>query len=251
MGIMAANRAGAEQPATTAGSQAALSKAAADKKFVFVFVTENNDDATQAARKTFETAAGKLADWATWVAVDRNADSEKEFVQKFGLARAPMPLVLAFAPNGAITGGFPASQLTEQRLQDTLVGDGMQQCLKALQARKLVFVCVQNGTTKLNDVATQGVNDFKADAKYAPITEVVKLDPTAAGNDKFLAQLKIDPKATEATTAMLAPPGALLAKFTGATEKKSLEAALQKASSGCGPSGCGPGAAGCGPAPKK
>jgi hypothetical protein len=243
MGIMAANRVGAEQTATIAGSQAGISRAAAANKFLFVFVTENNDDATQAARRTFETAAGKLADQTEWIAVDRNNTAEKEFVQKYGLATSPMPLVLAFAPNSAITAGFPAAQLTEQRLRDALVSPGMQQCLKALQDRKLVLVCVQNGSTKSNDAALQGVNDFKADAKFAKVTEVVKIDPTAATEQTFLGQLQIDPKATEATTALLAPPGTVLAKFTGATEKKTLEAALQKASSGCGPaaaSGCCP-----------
>ena len=241
MGIMAAHRVGAESTAPATGSQAGLSRAAADNKFLFVFVTENNDDATQAARKTFETEAGKLADQAAWIAENRNDAAEKEFVLKNGLARAPMPLALAFAPNGAISGGFPAAQLTEQRLRDTLVSPGMQQCFKALQERKLVFVCVQNGSTKSNDAALQGVNDFKADARFAKVTEVVKIDPTAAAEQKFLGQLKIDPKATEATTALLAPPGAIMGTFTGATDKKALEAALQKASSGCSPgSGCCP-----------
>jgi hypothetical protein len=247
MGIMATNPLRAEQTAAATGSQAELSRAATANKYLFVFVTENNDDATQAARKTFETAAGKLADQAAWITVDRTDAAEKEFVQKYGLAQAPMPLVLAFAPNGAITGGFPAAQLTEQRLRDALVSPGMQHCLKALQERKLVLVCVQNGNTKSNDVALQGVNDFKADARFAKVTEVVKIDPTVAAEAKFLGQLQIDPKATEATTALLAPPGAVLAKFTGATEKKTLEAALQKASSGCGPGA----SSGCCPAPKK
>jgi hypothetical protein len=243
MGIMAAGWVSAEQTAATAGSQAGISRAAAANKFLLVFVAENNTDATQATRKTFESAADKLADQTEWIAVDRNDTAEKEFVQKYGLATAPMPLVLAFAPNGAITGGFPAAQLTEQRLRDALVSPGMQQCLKALQERKLVLVCVQNGNTKSNDVALQGVNDFKADARFAKLTDVVKIDPTDAAEQKLLGQLQIDPKATEASTALLAPPGAVLAKFTGATEKKTLEAALQKASSGCGPgasSGCCP-----------
>ena len=101
--IMATNRVGAEPSVAPAGSQAAISRAAAAGKFLFVFVTDNNNDATQATRKTFETAVAKLADQAQWVAVNRTDTAEKEFVQKNGLATAPMPLVLAFAPNGAIT----------------------------------------------------------------------------------------------------------------------------------------------------
>jgi hypothetical protein len=241
MAIMATTRVGAEQTTTPDGSQAGLSRAAAANKFLFVFVAENNNDATQATRKTFETALAKLADQTEWIAVDRTDAGEKGFVQKYGLATSPMPLVLAFAPNGAITGGFPAAQLTEQRLRDALVSPGMAQCLKALQERKLVLVCVQNGSTKSNDAALRGVNDFKADARFAKVTEIVKIDPTAAAEQKLLGQLQIDPKNTDAVTALLAPPGSVLAKFQGATEKKTLEAALQKASSGCGAgasSGC-------------
>ena len=237
--IMATGRVGAEPSVAPAGSQTALSRAAVASKFLFVFVTDNNNDATQAAHKTFETAVAKLADQAQWVTVNRTDAAEQKFVQKNGLATAPMPLVLAFAPNGAITAGFPAAQLTEPRLQDALASPGLQQCLKALQERKLVFVCVQNGSTKSNDAALQGVNEFKADARYAKLTEVVTIDPTVAAEQKFMSQLKVDPKATEATTVFLAPPGKPLATFHGATTKTSLEAALQTASSGCTPgSGC-------------
>ena len=41
-----------------------------------------------------------------------------------------------------------------------------EQCMKSLQDGKLVLLCVQNGSTKFNDEALQGVNEFKADEKY-------------------------------------------------------------------------------------
>ena len=76
MAIMATTRVGAEQTTTPDGSQAGLSRAAAANKFLFVFVTENNTDATQATRKTFETALAKLADQTEWIAVDRTDAGE-------------------------------------------------------------------------------------------------------------------------------------------------------------------------------
>ena len=49
-------------------------------------------------------------------------------------------------------------------------------------------------------------------------------------------------------TAFMAPPGAVIAEFTGATTKQELVAALEKAASAACPGGkCGPG--GCGPQP--
>ena len=219
---------------------AALQQAADAKKHLFVFVHEKDDEQTRAGRKTFDTAVGKLGDAVQWIAIDRNAPSESEFVEKYGLKAAPMPLALSFAPNGAIIGGFFGARLTEQQLMDALASPGMQACLKALQDRKLVFLCAQNGTTKSNDTAMKGVNEFKADERFAQFTEIVKIDPSDAAEKKFLTQLQVDPKVDQATTVFLAPPGAIVGKFSGATDKDKLVATLQAASSGCGAGGCGP-----------
>ena len=48
-----------------------------------------------------------------------------------------MPLVLVFAPNGAITGGLVGPQVTEEALQNAIASPCMQKCLKALQEGKL------------------------------------------------------------------------------------------------------------------
>jgi len=220
---------------------AAMGRAADANKHLFVFVQEKDDEQTRSARKTFDAAVGKLGDAVQWIAIHRTAPAESEFVEKYGLKAAPMPIALAFAPNGAIVGGFPGASLTEQQLVDALASPGMQACLKALQDRKLVLLCAQNGTTKSNDVAMKGVNEFKADARFAKSTEVVRLDPADAAEQKFLTQLQIDPKVDEATTVFLAPPGSVIGKFSGATDKNKLVATLQ----GCGAGGCGP--KGCGP----
>ena len=103
--------------------------------------------------------------------------SEKDIVAKFDLSRAPMPLVLAMAPNGAITGGFP-TKFEEQQLVDAFATPATEKVMKNLQDGKLVFVCVQNGKTKSNAAAMQGIRDFRADARFASATEIVMLDPT-------------------------------------------------------------------------
>ena len=172
--------------------------------------------------------------------------SEKAIVAKFQLDRAPMPLVLAMAPNGAITGGFP-TKFEEQQLVDAFATPVTEKVMKHLQDGKLVFVCVQNGKTKSNDAAMQGIREFRADARFASATEIVMLDPADSAEASFLADLKVDRKTDEAVTVFMAPPGSAIAEYKGATDKAELVATLQKASSGCGCAGgsCGPG--GCGP----
>ena len=225
---------------------AAIKQAADAGKYIFMFFSKTDDDQTLAMRKVFDKAMEKVADRAQWIAVSTNDSSEKAIVAKFDLGRAPMPLVLAMAPNGAITGGFP-NKCEEQQLLNAFATPVTEKVMKQLQDNKLVFVCVQNGKTKSNDAAMQVVRDFKADARFAGATEIVMLDPTDSAEASFLADMKVDPKTEEAMTVFLAPPGSAIAEYKGATDKAELVATLQKASSGscgpggsCGPSGCPP-----------
>jgi hypothetical protein len=216
-----------------------MRQAAEAKQYLFAFIYEENNEATRAARKTFDAGVAKITPAAKSVAVDRSDPTEKEIVEQFKLETAPMPLVLAIAPNGAVTAGLKGADLTEARLADAVVGPGMQQCLKGLQDRKLTFVCLQNASTKANDAAMKGVNEFKADPQFADGVEVVKVDPSDPKEAKFLAQLKANPKAKMASTTLLAPPGMIVAQVDGATSKASLEASLKKAMSACsGTPGC-------------
>ncbi|HUT13547.1 MAG TPA: hypothetical protein VMY42_23870 [Thermoguttaceae bacterium] len=169
--------------------------------------------------------------------------SEKTLVDEFGLDYAPMPLILALAPNGAVTGGFP-KQVETQQLLEAFASPCMEKCMKRLQENKLVFLCVQNASTASSDAAMEGVRRFKADARFAQATEIVMLDPADAAEARFLEDLQVDPGTKEAVTVFLAPGGAL-AMYEGPTDKDELVATLQKASSACGPGSCGPG--GCPP----
>lgn len=226
------------------GGLEALDKAAADKKYLFAFFWNSDNVQTAAMKKVLEDAMAKVSDRVTTVSVRVGDPAEQGIVTKYDLERAPMPLVLAIAPNGAITGGFP-TKVDEQQLLGAFASPGTEKCMKALQDGKLVFLCVQNDTTKSNVEALQGVTEFKSDERYASATEVVVLDPRDAAEASFLGDLKIDPGTTTAVTAFLAPPGSVIAEYQGATTKETLITALQQANTGCGPGGCGPG--GCAP----
>ncbi len=235
-----------QSPAASGQVASAMSRAADANQYLFVFLYEKDDDATRAARKAFDEAVKKITPAPQSVAVDRTAPAEAQFAAKYGVDRAPMPLVLAIGPIGAVTGGFRAADLTEERMRDAVASAGLQKCLKALQEKRLVLVCLQNGRTEANEAAMKGVNEFKADAQFGETTEILKIDPSDAKEAKLMGQLKADPQAKTASTAFLAPPGVLVAKMDGPTSKEALKAALQKAMT----SSCAPGS-GCCPAPKK
>ena len=96
-------------PAAGKGAEA-MSRAASAGQYLFVFFYEKDDDATRTARKAFDEAAKKLSPAPLTAAVDRTAPGERELVAKFAIDRAPMPLIIAIAPSGAVTGGFKASE---------------------------------------------------------------------------------------------------------------------------------------------
>lgn len=238
----------ASRPATHEGTgrgMAALDEAARRGKYLFAFFWKDDDQPTQAMRQVFDETMKELADRADTVVVRVDDPAERPLVAKFGLDRAPMPLVLAVAPNGAVMGGFPR-EVTAKELREAFGSPCAEQCMKALQDGKLVFLCVQNASTRSHSEALAGVRQFQSDARYQSATEVVLLDPADSREAPFLKDLQIDPKTSVAVTAFLAPPGVIIAQFEGATDKEALVAALQRAASNpCGGGACGPG--GCGP----
>ena len=75
----------------------------ADGKHVFIFFYRDKNERTVRAEKVFDGVAEKVD--SSFVKVQVNDPSET-IVKKFGLERSPMPFVMVFAPNGAVTGGF-------------------------------------------------------------------------------------------------------------------------------------------------
>ncbi|HUT13548.1 MAG TPA: hypothetical protein VMY42_23875 [Thermoguttaceae bacterium] len=225
---------------------AALDAAAQNGKYLFIFFWKNDDQQSRTMYGVFKSAMGKWTESADSIGVQITDADEKPLVDKYGVNQAPMPLVVALAPNGAVTKGFPV-RFDESQLREAFVSPCTAKVLKGVQDRKLIFLCIQNQTTRSNAAAMQGVADFKADARYTAATEIVTLDPADATEAELLEGFEIDPRTDEAVTVFLAPPGRAIGKVKGPTSKDRFIATLSAASTGCGPGGCGPN--GCGPKP--
>ena len=247
---MAALTTTAATPATGTdlGSSAgatAIEKAAKNNKYLFIFFYAGQDANSGAMNGVFQAAMAKMTDRADSIAVSVADPAEKPLVDKFGVRGAPMPIVLAIAPTGAATKAFP-KQFDEAQFQQAFVTPCTAKCMRAIQDRHLILICVQNGKTQFNQEAMQGVEAFKADPKYAEATEVVVLNPTDKAEQPFLKALQVNPQTATAVTLLVTPPGAPVASFEGAVTKEEIAAKLASAQSGCCPGGkCGPG--GCGP----
>jgi hypothetical protein len=238
----AAASAPAPLPDTNKG-MAALQRASAGNRYLFVFFHNTMDQTTDALWGVFQAAMAKAGPRADSLSINILDANEKPIVDHFGVSRAPMPLVLAIAPNGAVMGGFPTN-FNETQLLGAFGSPAMERTLKALQSQKLVLICVQNQSTQSNQAALQGVDEFRADPQFGPATEVVSFDPADPAEAQFVSRLQIDPTANVAQTVMMVPPGAVVGKFMAGTTKSMLISKLQS-SGGCGPGGCAGGK--CGP----
>ena len=223
------------QSATKVDAQQVLANASAEYKYTFLLFYKGNNAATQAMLQTLKSGLASRSEQATIAYVDASNPSQQALVQRYGVARAPMPLTIAIAPNGAVTGLF-AAKLSEPQIAGAFVTPTMASCMKSMQQGRLVLVCV---SATAGAATPQAVRDFQADPQFANRTDVYSLqasDPTEA---EFLGQLKIDGKSLRGTTtAFLAPPAVLVGKFGPSNTKEEMAAALHAAGKCCDDPNC-------------
>jgi len=224
----------------------AIDRAAKANRYLFIFFFRQDDQQTRAMGEVFNSATNALAARADSVVVPITDPSEAGMVTRFRVSQAPMPLVLVLAPNGAVTASFP-DNFTREQLLGAFGTPSMERLLGAMQRGKLVVLCLQNGRTRLNTEAMNGVRAFKADQRYSAATEVLMLDPNSAAERPLLAKLGMNTPVEEATTILMAPPGAIIGSFKGATDKNQIITTLTSAISSCA-AGCQPGGQCCPPA---
>ena len=163
--------------------------------------------------------------------------ANKEIADKYGVPAADLPLLLIFAPNGAITGGFPKAITADQLKQSTTVSELMLNIIKQFQEQKVVLVALQNSSTKFNTESWAGVNEFANDPQYKQLVAAIKADPAASGNQEFIKQCQLLVPMSEATVVVLLPPGKIAKVLNGKVTKDDIFKSLQSAS-------CSPGSGG-------
>lgn len=222
----------AQQPASKA--QTALSQAAEQGKYTFILFYKANDPATTAMNTTLQTALGKYKNTATYTFVHVADPNEQALITKYDVARAPMPMTLAIAPNGALTGMFP-QKLEAIHVDNSFVTPTMMQAMKALQEQKLVFVTVQSAA---NPVTPSSLKEFQTDPHFNTRMVTLTMNPADPTEAKFAAEMEVDPRTPVTQLALLAPPGVLVGKFPANTPMKTIAAALAEAGKCCDDPNC-------------
>ena len=194
---------------TSTSSPKVLNTSTEQQKFTYYFFYRENSAATKDSLRSLQSNLEPHSEKAGVVSVNVTDPAERETVTRFKVSRSPMPLVVAVAPNGAVTGA--SNTISSKWISDTLVTPHMTECMKSMQSGKLVLLCVQ-GSSTLGLPA--GVREFVADPHFQQRTAVVTMQTTDPNETRFLKELDVPATSSNATIVVLmAPPGVLVGKY--------------------------------------
>ena len=225
----------AAEPRIESKTERVLSTAASEQKFTFVMFWRENNASTKEFAGKVRSAVEARAEKSTWTTVNIADPSESAVMQRFRVSRAPMPMALVIAPNGAITGAF-SQEIAEEKVEAAFVTPCMMQCMKSLQEGKLVLVSLQSGQPR---ALPGGAQQFQADEMFRNRTVAVALNVEDPAEERFLRDMQLDAAGVKTTSvALLAPPGVLVGKFPSNVTKAELAAKLHAAGKCCDDANC-------------
>ncbi len=223
-----------------------LENAAAAGNVSFVLVTDVGAGAVDPAKQMIEDAMAQFPR-SVMIEMNRAEAVDSVFVREYGLGSAPVPLILVFAPNGAMGGGSSASQLSVRKLVAMVPSPRKAEVLKAIQAGQAVYVTASR--SGMNSVADVVKGCAEACDRMQGKCATVAVDMDDPAEAEFLKLLSVNLQATEPVTVVLNSQGQTTATYTGQVEVAGLvKAANKKISSGCCPPSSGKT---CPPPPKK
>ncbi len=213
----------------------AFTKASEEDKFLMLHLYSGSPESE--LKTTYTNVHSTLLKSLHAVSINRDNSSSSFLIEKYNLRYAPIPLIVIIAPNGAIAGSFQSSFSAEQ-VKAVFHSPKTQQCLLALQERKLVFISVQNKKTSENTAALDGIKQFEKENPLYRVSEVILLNPKDTSETQLLNQLQIQPDIKTAQTFLLVPPGRIIGSWKGATNSNDLKNRLKSLSKNCSTPSC-------------
>lgn len=225
----------AQQPGGSSALQSTLSQSAESGKFTFVVFHRDNSDATRDFYQQTQSGLSAHADKAVLATARVDDPAERALVEKLGIARAPMPMAVVIAPNGAVTGLFPRT-ITPDHISAAIVPPTMMKCMKELQQQKIVFVCLtRNGQVDV----PQGLHAVRELPQFKDRISLVGMRLDDPAESRFVQQMKLDPQRVNGPySVLIAPPGVLIGHFDSSATADQIAAAIHKAGQCCEDENC-------------
>lgn len=216
-------------------AQQVLNQAATTGQFTFIVFYKDDSPITRQMVQTTKAGVAAREGRATFVAVQVKDPAEDAVVKKFDVGRAPMPMMMAVAPNGAITGVF-SKQVKDAHIEEAIVTPTMATCMKSLQANKLIVLSLQNSGS---DTTPAFAAEMLTDPAFSNRLTLVSMDIHDPKETEFLKQLQVDPKQVQpGMSVVLAPPGVLVGKYDAAATKDQVAGAIHQAGKCCNDPHC-------------
>lgn len=204
-------------------------------KFNFILFWKDNNAPTQAFAEGLKSAVAKRAQRAEWSSVNVNDPANQAVVDRYQVSRAPMPLVLCIAPNGAITGSINR-QFSDEAVERLLVTPAMADVTKALQDKKIVVIHIKQES---QSPLPFGAVELLADPAFKDRTTIVSVVFGDPQESRFMTDMQV--KLADVNGSMLvifAPPGAVVGKFPATVTEDQIAAALHAAGKCCNDPNC-------------
>ncbi|HEY7328639.1 MAG TPA: hypothetical protein VH592_13425 [Gemmataceae bacterium] len=135
------------------GTSQSAPPAQCGNEYVFAMFHDDNDEARLTMWQTLEAALAQHPGQARAVNIRVNDPAMKTVVDRYGVGCSRLPLALAIAPNGAVTGAF-AAEVTEQDVAGAFVSPSQAACMKGEQTRQLVSLFASHSTTPWPTIST-------------------------------------------------------------------------------------------------
>lgn len=224
--------AGLVPAATVLASTAAANTAG---RPVFLVVTEGPGPNLDAARASARDAQ-VLIPSAVVVELDRRDPAQADAVAKFRLAAAPLPLVLVIAPNGVPAGAAKPGEGAAARLAALVPTRAKGEYLQVLSQQRVAIVLLTRASMPERSPLFE--NAGTAVQQLAGKATLVLVDLDDAAEARFVAELKVDPAATQPAVHVVNPKGQILGKLQGAPTVEQLVKTATKKAHACKDPNC-------------
>ncbi|MHC5010402.1 MAG: hypothetical protein ACYTG6_05540 [Planctomycetota bacterium] len=180
-----------------ASAQSEIDSALAARAPVFLVVTDGNTRGTAKALEIAQAARARTPNAAV-VVLNRTDPANRNLVSKYRVLAAPVPLILVLASNGVVAGGARLADATPDVLVALVPTPRKADMLLALQGKRAVFLVFSRRTmpTQGNvfEVCSEAFNQMEQTPRKA---QIVTIDMDDEAERRFLAEMKVDPRATE------------------------------------------------------
>lgn len=198
----------------------------------FVVVTDSTADQVEPA-KALVRDARKQVPQSVMIILDRSAAENADFVSKYRLQTAPVPLILVAVKSGIIVGSVTAENASTDMLVKMIPSPKKLEVIKALQEGKSVFITAhKQGMKSAGDISDRCT---KACQQRDNKSVLVKVDMDDKAEAEFLTLLKIDPASPEPVTIVANARGQITSTYTGLMNVEDLIQATTQVGSGCCP----------------